>query len=554
MKQKKSNPIHPKKETTCQEEKKLIPSWISLRLLIIFLLLLAGIVWFGFYATHTKEVAGSDDREYASMARNIVNGKGIARNFIYPVDINFFEKLPVPEFIHSPGYPLILAGFFKLFGISDFVALLPSYLSYFILLILLFYFVNRYLDIKTAVIATVILIFNREILEMSLVALSEGVYTLLFFLFLSIFVKANSLKAIFISGIFLGISHLIRENLYPFLVPLFVYLYFYPDLPRWKKMISFILGILVPILPNMVRSFWETGSPFFSYGKFVLMTYTEKFPWLNIYRDIQNPSLFEFLKDEPSQFLLKYLNNLATALEQILTISNPYLLAFFLIGMFYWKISPEWKRIKILFLFLLVSQIFFISLFTFTHRFFIPFLPWMALLAAQGFLQLSEDFISAVKRDWKKRALSIAIFLFIIFFMTPSIYTIFKPYKPAFLGFKTPQFGFLIPKEEAKRLNDFLRSELKENQVIWTDLPEILEWEGNRLCGWLPTHIQSIYEIQKKIPVDAILLTSLRTPTQMEEEWKYLLFSEHSLPRYRNVKLYKGGMVFAKLLIRDEAD
>ena len=554
MKQKKSNPIHPKKETTCQEEKKLIPSWISFRLLLVLLLLLAGIVWFGFYATHTKEVAGSDDREYASMARNIVNGKGIARNFIYPVDINFFEKLPVPEFIHSPGYPLILAGFFKLFGISDFVALLPSYLSYFILLILLFYFVNRYLDIKTAVIATVILIFNREILEMSLVALSEGVYTLLFFLFFSIFVKANSLKAIFISGIFLGISHLIRENLYPFLVPLFVYLYFYPDLPRWKKMISFILGILVPILPNMVRSFWETGSPFFSYGKFVLMTYTEKFPWLNIYRDIQNPSLFEFLKDEPSQFLLKYLNNLATALEQILTISNPYLLAFFLIGMFYWKVSPEWKRIKILFLFLLVSQIFFISLFTFTHRFFIPFLPWMALLAAQGFLQLSEDFISAVKRDWKKRALSIAIFLFIIFFMTPSIYTIFKPYKPAFLGFKTPQFGFLIPKEEAKRLNDFLRSELKENQVIWTDLPEILEWEGNRLCGWLPTHIQSIYEIQKKIPVDAILLTSLRTPTQMEEEWKYLLFSEHSLPRYRNVKLYKGGMVFAKLLIRDEAD
>jgi hypothetical protein len=40
----------------------------------------------------------------------------------------------------------------------------------------------------------------------------------------------------------------------------------------------------------------------------------------------------------------------------------------------------------------------------------------------------------------------------------------------------------------------------------------------------------------------------------MEEEWKYLLFSEHSLPRYRTVKLYKGGAVFAKLLIRDEAE
>lgn len=554
MKRKKSIPVSLKKETTHQEEKKLFPSWISLRLLIIFLLLLAGIVWFGFYATHTKEIVGSDDRGYAEIARNIVNGKGIARNFAYPLDINFFEKLPIPEFMHPPGYPLILAGFFKLFGISDFVALLPSYLSYFILLILLFYFVNRYLDIKTAVIATVILIFNREILEMSLVALSEGVYTLLFFLFFSIFVKANSLKAIFISGIFLGISHLIRENLYPFLVPLFVYLYFYPDLPRWKKMISFILGILVPILPNMVRSFWETGSPFFSYGKFALMAFTQKYPWLNIYRDIQNPSLFEFLIGEPSQFILKYLDNLVSAIGQILTVSNPYLLAFFLIGMFYWKISPELKRIKMLFLFLLVSQIFFTPLFTFTHRFFIPFLPLMTMFAAQSFLQLSEDLISAVKIGWRRRALSIVIFLFVIFFVTPSIYTIFKPYKPPLLDFKTSQFGFLIPKSEANSLNEFLKSELKENKVVWTDLPEILEWEGDRLCGWLPTQIKTIYEIHRRIPVDAILLTSLRTPTQMEEEWEYLLFSEHSLPRYRNVKLYKGGMVFAKLLIRDEAD
>jgi hypothetical protein len=70
----------------------------------------------------------------------------------------------------------------------------------------------------------------------------------------------------------------------------------------------------------------------------------------------------------------------------------------------------------------------------------------------------------------------------------------------------------------------------------------------------LPTRIEHIYEIHKKIPVDAILLTNLRTPTQMEDAWKYLLLSEHSLPKYRSVKLYKGKMIFAKLLIRDERE
>jgi hypothetical protein len=146
------------------------------------------------------------------------------------------------------------------------------------------------------------------------------------------------------------------------------------------------------------------------------------------------------------------------------------------------------------------------------------------------------------------------VFLFLILFITPTAYTIFQPSKPEGLGFKTPQFGFLISKGEAKRLNDFLKGELKENQVVWTDLPEILEWEGDRLCGWLPIRIEQIYEIHKKIPVDAILLTNYRTPTHMEEAWKYLLFSEHSLPKYRSVKLYKGEMLFAKLLIRDDKE
>lgn len=554
MKRRKSTPFSPKEEMIHHEEKKLVPSWVSGRVLLICLLLLAGIVWFGFYATHTKGVTGSDDREYASIARNIVNGKGIVRNFIYPVDINFFEKLPVPEFMHPPGYPLILAVFFKLFGISNFVALLPSYLSYFALVILLFYFVNRSLGMKTAVIASAILIFNKDILDMSLVALSEGVYTLLFFIFFSLFVRANSSKAIFISGILLGISHLIRENIFPFLIPLVVYLYFFPDLTRWEKITFFVVGILIPLIPNILRSFFDTGSLFFSYGKFTLMAYTVKYPWLNIYRGIENPSLIEFLIDQPGQFFLKYVSNLVNTLEQFISISNPYLLVFFILEMFHWKISPEWKRIKMLFLCLIISQVLFIAVFTFTTRFFIPFLPVMIVFASQSFVRVSEDLISCASPLWRKKVLYLTLLLFLIFFLTPTTYTIFHPGKPEALGFKTPQFGFLIPTGEAKRLNDFLRNELNENQVVWTDLPEILEWEGDRLCGWLPTRIKAIYEIPPKIPVDAILITSVRTPTQMEKEWKYLLFSEHSLPKYRNVKLYKSGSVFAKLFIRDEKE
>ncbi len=119
------------------------------------------------------------------------------------------------------------------------------------------------------------------------------------------------------------------------------------------------------------------------------------------------------------------------------------------------------------------------------------------------------------------------------------------------MNFKTPQFGLFVDQEELKSLNEFLNGELKGNQFLLTDLPEIIEWKSERFSGWLPTKIKSVYQMDKKIPVDAILLTNVRTLQQMEEEWQYLLLSDETLPQYRNVKLYRGKRFFAKLLIRD---
>jgi hypothetical protein len=232
-------------------------------------------------------------------------------------------------------------------------------------------------------------------------------------------------------------------------------------------------------------------------------------------------------------------------LEQIMRFSNPYLLAFFLLDMFHWKINPELKKIKILFLLLLISQILFISLFTITDRYFIPFLPLMILFASQCFLRVSENVISLSMNTWEKSLRWIFAFLFLIFFVVPTTYLIIQPRI-------IPQFGYLVSQDEARKLNEFLTKELNKNQIVWTDLPEILEWEGNRLSGWIPTSVAKIYEINKKIPVDAILLTNIRTPYRMEAEWQYLLFREQSLPNYRTVKLYKGDIIFAKLFIRDD--
>jgi len=150
MKRKKSVPTGPKKEVAHREEKKLISSWISFRLLVLFLVLLAGIVWFGFYVTIQRD-SRLDDREYASIARNIVNGKGIVRNFIYPVDINFFEKIACSGVHASTWISLDPRWIFKLFGISMSLPYFPPISPILFSSFFFFFFAKEVLGVKTSV-------------------------------------------------------------------------------------------------------------------------------------------------------------------------------------------------------------------------------------------------------------------------------------------------------------------------------------------------------------------------------------------------------------------
>jgi hypothetical protein len=282
------------------------------------------------------------------------------------------------------------------------------------------------------------------------------------------------------------------------------------------------------------------------------MSYTDRYPWDNAFRDVYNPSFFKFLADEPVQFISKYLSNLVNTLEGFMSISNPYLLAFFFIELLYWKITPQLKKGKRLLVLLLGAQFLFVPLVTFNSRYFIPFIPIVIMFASQRFLRISDELISEVKVQWKGKIFLLTFGLFIMLFLIPTTYIIlFRPGKNPTNDFKTPQFGTLLSKEHADKLNKFLKDELRENQIICSDIPEILEWEGDRVCFWLPIEEQMIYEMHKKFPVDAILLTTLRTPTGMGEGWRNLLYSARSLPQYRTVKLYKDRVVSAKLLIRD---
>jgi len=106
-------------------------------------------------------------------------------------------------------------------------------------------------------------------------------------------------------------------------------------------------------------------------------------------------------------------------------------------------------------------QVLFIALFTFTTRFFIPFLPVMVVFASQGFVRVSEDLISCAKPLWRKKVLYLSLLLFLLFFLTPATYTIFQPDKPEALGFRTPPLDFFNTHRRSEEVKRFFEERVK---------------------------------------------------------------------------------------------
>ncbi|HWN83463.1 MAG TPA: hypothetical protein VNM87_15320, partial [Candidatus Udaeobacter sp.] len=63
-----------------------------------------AILGLGLYALrHYAGIAGSDDFEYASIARNVLRGRGVTTQHLYPAELAHWGGVPHPEIAHPPG-------------------------------------------------------------------------------------------------------------------------------------------------------------------------------------------------------------------------------------------------------------------------------------------------------------------------------------------------------------------------------------------------------------------------------------------------------------------
>src|SRR3989344_3677375 len=106
---------------------------------------------------HHLYLTFSDGAKFADIARNIVHGNGYSSSF------NFWGANNAQAI--QPGMPLAIAGFFRIFGVSDLNVALTSSLFY-LLLVLATYLVGKKLyGNLVGVLSGLAVAFNANFLE-----------------------------------------------------------------------------------------------------------------------------------------------------------------------------------------------------------------------------------------------------------------------------------------------------------------------------------------------------------------------------------------------------
>jgi 4-amino-4-deoxy-L-arabinose transferase-like glycosyltransferase len=234
-----------------------LPQYLFHKRAIFYILLLCFIVRLALVLT--VDPLGSDTvdgLDYHNSAISIINGTG------YPPH----GSLP---FVRPPLYPFLLSIVYSLFSHETYLTarivnvILDTAACFVFYKLILLVWNNQ----RTAILASLIYIFNPLFLFFSMRVRVEAMFTLLVATGIYFLIKEYKkgfpalLSIVLIGGVF-GLACLCRSNLVPFIA--FVPLWFiYCNLKKWKKAVllslGFVLGCAFIIAPWSIRNYYKYG-------------------------------------------------------------------------------------------------------------------------------------------------------------------------------------------------------------------------------------------------------------------------------------------------------
>jgi len=444
----------------------------------------------------------SDACDYADLARNIAEGKGFVNHNIYPLSLcfPFLRQLPQPTPLWPPGYPVILAGAFKLFSPTDVTVLWLNTIFLLLTVPLVYVLGSHFYNRRIASLAALFFGASQFVLYLLIIANSEIVATFLFTVFLLLLLKGRRALSYLVAGLLLGILLLTRYPLIFILPAMFIYLKKEGRF-EFKRFIWLLIIPFLIVLPWLARNYLFFGSPFFAlqnYGE--VSKATTAFPdYYYTYRSLEPREFFSFIFSYPLFFLRKIAAGILMYIREVPEVLNLYLFLFFLLSFFGLKKGHE-KLVH--FRILIVSLLLFYMLF---HSVFGPYirhlaflLPGMMVFACANLVDLWSKL--DMRASYKKFLFPLVILFLLVPTKTPERERYFLERK----------LDHLTVVRHCEEIKDFLDQE----SLVASDVSDALGWYARSPAMWFPVDHKNFLAADSVIPIGSIYLQK-----GLDSEW-----------------------------------
>src|SRR3989339_2175103 len=184
-----------------------------------------------------------DDYAYNSWAHKILSGDLLSK---------FSGK-----FFLNPGYPYFLALIYKIFGDKQSIIITLQYLIGSFSCVLVYFLGKKVFNNKIGVIAGLIMTFYGMSIFYDSRLLTVNLINFINILLLLFLLKYQKHETFLISGILLGITTLLRPNIFLFLFFVLIWLWVFLKisiLQKIKNTLFFLMGLIIILLPMIMRN------------------------------------------------------------------------------------------------------------------------------------------------------------------------------------------------------------------------------------------------------------------------------------------------------------
>lgn len=470
---------------------------------ISVLFICAVIIWLIYFYSNFQGLWAPDAMNYASVARNILEGNGFETDVIIPKFLAYSRENPFAYIVGGSLWPLVLSFFFLIFGVNDNAVALSSGIFFILSVPLIYLLAKELFNRKIAVISALIFTIELNMLYYSVSGLTESLYIFLLLFSFFLFIKARIGWHFLLLGIVLGLSRMVRMNTTFFILPFLLFAYFSLEQKKnIKNPIFLMIGFLFGCFPDLYKEYRIYGDPILGYYGAAAAWGMPHFDLREIKQNSFITSI-DYLVKYPKELLNKYLKNILEYYEGLLKITKPLIMSFFVVSLFKWDKDSKIHKIKGLFLLCFLFQLLILGAYAGDAqiRYFHIFIPFIIIFSVDSFFLVYSNFLK-IKDIFKETLIIVTILIL----LAPTVYFIISREH-----FSQDGSDPLILRTKIQMLTN-------SNDIIVGDDCVRVAWYADRKTLPLPKTKKMFEQVNSYLPIKRLLVVQWITKDSKEKE------------------------------------